>query len=31
MVNHALVDGRHIAEFFENLEDELRKMETVIT
>ena len=30
MVNHALVDGRHIAEFFKNLEEELRKMETVL-
>lgn len=26
MVNHALVDGRHMASFFENLEEELRRM-----
>lgn len=26
MVNHALVDGRHMAAFFSNLEEELRRM-----
>jgi chloramphenicol O-acetyltransferase type A len=26
MVNHALVDGRHIAAFFENLDKELKRM-----